>query len=126
MGAGIYYWLLITTSELCAPIFKSIIKLLKINTECYSWKLFQRVRTFILFIFGLSFFRATSLMEGIKMWKSALAVSMLKQTGGVRKKLKNQNYLFRVLMIIFLLLSVIVFGMYGPEYNATSFICQQF
>ena len=70
-GSGLYYWLLITASNLMTPVWKWFINILKINTKCYSYKLFQRIRTLLLFTFGLSFFRAENLREGIRMWKSA-------------------------------------------------------
>lgn len=160
MGAGLYYWFLITASEICAPLFSRLTKILKINTECFSWRLFQRIRTFILFSFGLSFFRATSLIDGIKMWRSAFAVNnkwvffdqslyslgldrqdfgvvafgvllillvgVWKQFGDVRKQIMEQNYMFRLALIMALLFATIVFGLYGPEYNGAGFIYQQF
>lgn len=75
IGSGLYYWFLITASELCRPFFQMLIERLHINTKCFSWKLFQRVRTFLLFAFGLSFFRAVNLREGFQMWKSAFSTN---------------------------------------------------
>ncbi|MBR5407092.1 MAG: MBOAT family protein [Lachnospiraceae bacterium] len=73
-GVGIYMGIVIIISELCQPIFARLILLFKINTEAFSYTLFKRFRTFILFIFGLSFFRAESLSYGFKMWKNAFSV----------------------------------------------------
>ena len=73
-GVGIYMGIIIIISELCQPIFGKIVKLLHINTEAFSYTLFKRVRTFFIFIFGLSFFRADTLSSGFKMWKSAFSV----------------------------------------------------
>lgn len=73
-GVGLYMWLVIVLGELLTPVFSWLIKVLRINTECFSWKLFQRTRTFFLFIFGLSFFRAKSLKDGFLMWKSAFSL----------------------------------------------------
>ncbi len=160
MGAGLYYWLLITASSICAPLASWAVRMLKIHTECFSWRLFQRIRTFILFSFGLSFFRAASLLDGVKMWKSAFTVNnkwvlfdqslyslgldrqdfgvaavgvllifivdIVKRHGDVREKIMRQNYLFRLALIMALLFATIIFGMYGPEYNAAGFIYQQF
>lgn len=72
-GVGLYMWIVIVLSDLLAPFFRKITDVLKINTECASFRLFQRVRTFLLFIFGLSFFRAESLMDGFKMWRGAFS-----------------------------------------------------
>ena len=71
-GSGLYYWFVITVSEICSPLFSRIIKILDINTNCSSYRLFQRFRTFCIFTFGLSFFRASSLTNGVLLWKSAL------------------------------------------------------
>lgn len=73
-GVGLYMGIVIILSELLTPFFKRIVSLFHIRTDCFSYRLFQRVRTFFLFIFGLSFFRANSLTDGFKMWKSAFSL----------------------------------------------------
>jgi len=70
-GVGLYMWAVIVLGELLKPVLSGLVKLLHINTECASYRLFLRVRTFLLFMFGLSFFRAKDLAEGFKMWKFA-------------------------------------------------------
>ena len=73
-GVGLYMWAVIVLGEILSPVFAWLTKVLRINTECFSWKLFQRIRTFIFFVFGLSFFRAESLKDGFLMWKSAFSL----------------------------------------------------
>lgn len=73
-GVGLYMWAVIVLGEILSPVFSWLIKILHINTECFSWKLFRRIRTFLLFIFGLSFFRAETLTDGFQMWKSAFSL----------------------------------------------------
>lgn len=73
-GVGLYMWAVIVLGEICSPIFKWLVKILHINTECDSYRLFLRIRTFTLFAFGLSFFRAKTLADGFKMWKSGFSV----------------------------------------------------
>ena len=73
-GVGVYMGIIIIISELCQPLFKKIIALLHINTEAFSYTLFKRVRTFFIFIFGLSFFRADTLTLGFKMWRNAFTI----------------------------------------------------
>lgn len=52
-----------------------------------------------------------------------LAVSILQESGmKIRETLAKQNLLFRWMMILLLLLVVLVFGVYGPEYDARAFI----
>lgn len=72
-GVGIYMWLIIVLSDLLQPTFGKIISVLHINTECESFHLFQQIRTFFIYIFGLSFFRAESMKEGFALWKSAFS-----------------------------------------------------
>lgn len=73
-GSGLYYWVLITLGEVCTPLLNRMVKILHINTECSSYRIFQRFRTFSIFAFGLSFFRASSLREGVLMWKEVLSI----------------------------------------------------
>lgn len=70
-GVGIYMWFIICISDICKGLFAKVANILHINTECYSYRLFQRIRTFIIYAFGLSFFRADTLTDGFSMWKSA-------------------------------------------------------
>lgn len=52
-----------------------------------------------------------------------LVVSVLQESGmKIRQTLAKQNLLFRWLMILLLLAVVLVFGVYGPEYDAQAFI----
>ena len=73
-GVGIYMGIIIILSELCQPIFRWLIKVLHVKTDVWSFKFFQRIRTFFIFIFGLSFFRAETLTVGFKMWGNAFSI----------------------------------------------------
>lgn len=159
-GSGLYYWLLITLADLMAPVFQKAVRILRINTACWSWKFFQRVRTALLFNFGLSFFRAESIQAGIALWKSAFSVNNIwilfdsslyglgldrqdfsvliysliilfaaehyKNRFDLRKKLGEQNYLFRLIIVLSMVLGVVIFGKYGANYVASAFIYEQF
>jgi D-alanyl-lipoteichoic acid acyltransferase DltB (MBOAT superfamily) len=70
IGFGMYFFVLIVAGLLLEPVFKKIIALLRINTNTFSWKLFQCFRTFSLFVLTNSITRASSLTAGLKMWKS--------------------------------------------------------
>lgn len=70
-GVGIYMWFIIVISDICKDLFAKITEVLHINTTCFSYRLFQRTRTFIIYAFGLSFFRAETLESGFNMWKCA-------------------------------------------------------
>ncbi len=70
-GVGLYMWGVIVFGMLLKPVFEWIVKVLHINMECFSYTMFLRIRTFFLFMFGLSFFRAKTLKDGFLMWKGA-------------------------------------------------------
>jgi D-alanyl-lipoteichoic acid acyltransferase DltB (MBOAT superfamily) len=69
-ASGLFFFVMIVGGLILSPLFKRIIKMLRINTECFSWRGFQRVRTFCLFSLSVSFGRAASLTVGLKMWQS--------------------------------------------------------
>lgn len=69
-GVGIFMGLVIIFSEIFEPVFSQIKELLHVDDTRFSWKLFQMIRTFCIFSFGLSFFRAESLSQGFEMWGS--------------------------------------------------------
>jgi len=63
IGVSLYYWVLIEAGEFFDPYCKKIIVRLAINTEKFSWKLFQCIRTYFIYAFGLIIFKASSLEE---------------------------------------------------------------
>lgn len=72
-GVGLYMWLIIVLSDILKDVFAKLNEMLHINTNCFSFRLFQRTRTFIIYAFGLSFFRADTLESGFSMWKQAFS-----------------------------------------------------
>lgn len=70
---GLWNSVIISGSIILEPVYKKIIEKLKINTECFSWQLFQIVRTFLLVSIGRIFSRADSLMIALKMIKNMLS-----------------------------------------------------
>lgn len=89
IGVGLFFWFMIVLGELCKPALERFTKICKMNTECFSYKAYEAVRTYMLFMLGLSFFRAYGgVSEGIALWKSAfvwnpqvLVYEPLKQLG---------------------------------------------
>lgn len=55
-----------------------------------------------------------------------LIVDMLQEKTQIRETLAKQNIVFRWILIFVALFSVIIFGIYGPEYDASTFIYEQF
>lgn len=54
------------------------------------------------------------------------AIDMLQEKMPLRKTLADQNIIFRWILIFGLLFAVLIFGIYGPGYDASSFIYEQF
>lgn len=75
IGVGIFFGVVIILSEMLEPAFNKLKAFLKINTEAASYRIFQRVRTFFIFMTGLSFFRSyDGFTYGVANWKNALTV----------------------------------------------------
>lgn len=158
LGEGIWFWLIIVLGKEMKPIFEKISVALKINQECFSWRLFRSLRTFVLFSVGLIFFRVSTLREAVRLislsitedkitaftsivgigldakgWficviglSAMLVVDYLHTKGNVRVMLANQNILFRWFILLLLLFAVILWGQYGPGYDASDFIYKGF
>lgn len=70
---GLWNSVIISGSILLEPTYKKILGKLKVNTECFSWQLFQILRTFLLVSIGRIFSRADSLMISFGMIKNMFA-----------------------------------------------------
>ncbi len=55
-----------------------------------------------------------------------LIVSLMQERFSVREKLEKQNFIFRYAIYTAAVIAILVFGMYGPGYNASQFIYMQF
>ena len=54
-------------------------------------------------------------------------VSFMQEKGiKIREELAKQNFIFRVLVYTITVLFILIFGIYGPEYNESQFIYFQF
>lgn len=162
IGVGLWFWFLIVLGELFNPVSKKVISLLSVNTECFSWHLFQSVRTFVLFMFGLTLFPAPGFMEGLKVYKSAMRefnpwiffndsflkmglstydISVLKLSlliltiagivrivtkKTVREWISGQNTYFRWTVWLLLIVVILIYGRYGPGFEASEFIYRGF
>ena len=66
---GLYNAFLISSSVAMEPVFKKMTEKLHINTEAFSWRLFQILRTTALLFISRIIVRAPSLMEACRMIK---------------------------------------------------------
>lgn len=145
---GLYYYVLMMIGILLEPVFKKIISIFKINTEVWSYKFFQTVRTILIVCFGMFLFRVDSFKQmglmihskataslfslGLKKLDFALlmvgilvmlVVGVMQEFNiNIRKELQKQNLLFKWLIYYIMIFSVIIFGIYGKGYDAASFI----
>ncbi len=160
IGSGLLQFLFIVLEDLLEPIAKKVNNKIGIKTDVFSYRLYQRVRTYLLFSFAMIFFRATSVSNAIEIIKSMFTlnlgvllnfealsnigidvldlgvlvvslivlfvVGLIARKGSVREKLFEQNIVFRWGIIYALVFGVIIFGCYGPGYDATTFIYRQF
>lgn len=145
---GLYYYVLMMIGILLEPVFKKIISIFKINTEVWSYKFFQAVRTILIVCFGMFLFRVDSFKQmglmihskataslfslGLKKLDFALlmvgilvmlVVGVMQEFNiNIRKELQKQNLLFKWLIYYIMIFSIIIFGIYGKGYDAASFI----
>ena len=131
----------------------------KVDSTTFSFRLGQRLVTFVLVAFAWIFFRAPtcadawSVVERMFVWDPwswtdgsylkhgldgkdldvlavslivLLLVSVLQARGSVRQMLRRQTLWFRWAVYLCGIFSILVLGVYGPNYNALQFIYMQF
>jgi len=154
-GTGILQCLYIIISEMTKPFFDKTHEKLNINIKSWWCVLLRRVRTFMLITVGFMFFNASSLRTGFRMLAGLfntggvngftnlgidmldwgvlafalvllLLVSWAQTKSSVIERLAGLNIVLRWGILILLILFVVVFGNYGPGYDAAEFIYQGF
>ena len=71
---GMYQGVLIVLGMQFKPVFDWIIEKFHIRTDCFSWRLWQRVRTLLLIMGGRIIFKASGLPEAIRIAGSIFTV----------------------------------------------------
>lgn len=74
---GLYYYIIMVLGMLLEPLGKRILKIVKINKDTFSYKLFQIIRTSIFVVFGMLIFRAGNLHIAWKMFKQIFTITNL-------------------------------------------------
>lgn len=160
---GLYNALLISSSVALGPVYKKLTEKLHINTEAFSFRIFQIARTFCLLCISRVIVKAPSLADAWKMIKALftsidldfifgldgkmftygvaqnemfilfiallilLVVGVLRESGmKMRETIARQNLVFRWALVLGLLVFILIFGIYGPEYDASAFIYGRF
>lgn len=71
-GVGFFFGFIIILEQMLSPLKKKVTDFLHINTETLSYRMFQRIKTFVFFMIGNSFFRSyLGLKAGFNLWKQA-------------------------------------------------------
>ncbi len=105
---GFYQGLLMSLGILAAPLTARLIRRLRINPGSFSWKLWQGVRTFTLMLFGRVLYKAPSVMEALRMWRSMIVDFDLRSIAGsgLYSLGLDAHELFILLMALLVLLGV--------------------
>lgn len=149
---GMYYYVIMMIGVFAKPLFDKIIKLLKIDVKSKLFQLFQMIRTFIIVNFGMLFFRASSIKKAFEMisriglnisakiiHKSGLTkenyivlfitilllliYEILEEKGiNIREKIEEKSLLIRWPIYLFIIFSILIFGIYGPGFDSKNFI----
>lgn len=151
---GMFHCCLILGGTLFGKQIQWFVQKTGVRTECFSFRLFQIVRTYILCTIGRVFFRASSAAVAIKIFRKICSfemdglftffekdvtivlmliavvcvVSLIQEITGqsVRKILSEQNLVFRWIVYYSLIFAIIVFGLYGIGQDNSGFLYQQF
>ena len=105
IGSGLLHCFYIVGGQICEPIFKKAKSLLHVRTDCFSYRLFERVRTFWMICFGFLFFRSADVPSAIHMIKSAMRLDLraLSISGWELLGIDRQDAVLVILCILILL-----------------------
>ena len=158
---GVYNGTLIVLGILFEQPLKNLAKRLGIRMECFSWRVFQVLRTLVLVALGKIITRAPGVSASVYMIRSMvenwdtnifweggmlklgldekdlwilflsccalLTVSLLQESGvKIRETLAKQNLYFRWAVYLGAVFSLVLFGVYGLNYDASDFIYRGF
>lgn len=147
VASGLLPWIFFAGAELGSNLPEKINKKLHIKTECFSFDLFRMIRTtsFLLVVWFVvcspslrelkSVIRHLFIFSDIDlllrlpkfsvsyMLLIVLLVDYLNYKGiNVFEKFEKQNLIFRWIVIFFFITIILLYGHYGPNYNAANFI----
>ena len=71
---GFYQGILIVLGMQTETLNQWLFDKLRVNTDCFSWRLWQRLRTFGLMVWGRILFKASGLREAFRIWGSVITV----------------------------------------------------
>ncbi len=77
IGEGWWFWLILVLGQVLEPLFKSVKKKMNIAEDNKAFNAFRVVRTFVLYSFGMLFFRAPDLMTSFRMVGNIFSKTMI-------------------------------------------------
>ena len=113
IGSGLLQFVFIILEDLLEPFADKVTKKMGIKRDSFGYKLYQVIRTYLLFAFSMIFFRATSVSNAIEIIKSALKLNIA--------TLANNELLFNMMSnmridfydAVILLISIVVMFIVG-------------
>ncbi len=163
IGVSLWYWIILMLGDYFSPYGKKITDKFAIDTDSFGWRIFQSMRTYLIYAVGAVFFRGSNILTGITFLKGLIiidtwnpwiltdgsilnlglsykdinvviigimfmvAVAILRERHVyARYWLDKQPTVFRWIAYAGVILFVIIFGMYGPNYEASNFIYGDF
>ena len=142
--------------DLLKPVRDFFVRMLKVDRESFSHKLYKSLCMTALIEFSWLFFRASSLSQAVAMLKSAVStfnpwnlwdqslymlgldaknfwvlmfgafviflVDILQLKVSLRKTFAKQGIVFRYIVLYLAIFAILIFGIYGPGYDAAQFI----
>lgn len=85
LGVSLWFWTIMVVSEFCSPINKKMVRVFDINTNVFSWRLFQCIRTYVIYSIGVIPFSSNNLGDAfsrIKLLCTSMKISSWKFFSG--------------------------------------------
>lgn len=149
-AAGILPWIYLTVGQIFESVPEKLNKVLHIDTTKFSFRLFQSVRTLLfmcliwIIVNSVSFFKSFDVLKSLFVFADIehfnnfpkfnqpvftlmlLLVIIVEYLNykkiNVFEKFREQNIIFRWLILFSLIIIILLYGRYGPLYNAVDFI----
>lgn len=153
---GILQGLYQILGDLLMPVRNFFVRVLRVDRESFSHKLFKTLCTFVMINFSWLFFRASTVSQSFTMMKNMvttfnpwilwdqslymlgldaknvwmlffgavtlLVVEILQSKMSIREQFAKQSIVFRYFVLYIAIFAILIFGIYGPGYDAAQFI----
>lgn len=151
---GIYYGTLITISVTFEADVQNILKKLQVNTECFSYRLFQTIKIFCIFMGGRFLGTPMGMAHRLEIFRSIrhpieldllqygltqsdflvllmgvivlIAIAAIEVKENIFSWLNRQNKIFCAIVLYIFMFAVLLLGIYGTTYDSSNFMYQQF